>query len=155
MDTDINKTCCVTGHRDILPNRTEYVEQELRKEIQIALNDGYIRFVSGFANGADLLFAKIVIEHKAKFDYVFLEAALPIPAWRRKGYEYNLILQKCDLIKVHSPKYSDSCFSVRNRYMVDISDRIIAVYDGRKRGGTVNTLNYARSLGKDVHIIQI
>lgn len=33
------KTCCVTGHRDIPAERIAYVEQELRREIQTAIEE--------------------------------------------------------------------------------------------------------------------
>ena len=45
------KTCCVTGHRDIPKEYLDYVEQELRREVQAAIEDGYTRFISGFAEG--------------------------------------------------------------------------------------------------------
>lgn len=39
----------------------------------------------------------------------------------------------------------------RNRYMVNQSQRIIAVYDGRLCGGTAATVWYAK--GKDVRVV--
>ena len=35
------KTCCVTGHRDIPKEYLDYVEQELRREVQAAIEDGF------------------------------------------------------------------------------------------------------------------
>ena len=35
------KTCCVTGHRDIPKERLDFVEQELRREVQAAIEDGF------------------------------------------------------------------------------------------------------------------
>ena len=62
------KVCCVTGHRDIPTDRAVYVEQALRREVLAAIEDGYTRFISGFAEGTDLMFAAIVAEQK---EYVF------------------------------------------------------------------------------------
>lgn len=53
----VEKTCCVTGHRDIPEARIAYVEQELRREVEEAIAEGYTRFISGFAEGVDLMFA--------------------------------------------------------------------------------------------------
>ena len=39
-------------------------------------------------------------------------------------------------------------YMIRNRYMVDHSRRTTAFYDFRGRGGTYNTIQYARSKGK-------
>ena len=55
------KTCCVTGHRTIPESELERVREELEREIRIAVAEGYTHFISGFAEGADLLFADIVL----------------------------------------------------------------------------------------------
>ena len=39
--------------------------------------------------------------------------------------------------------------------MLQKSQRVIAVYDGRKRGGTLYTINRAHSLDRDVRMIRI
>ena len=71
------KVCCVTGHRDIPTDRAVYVEQALRREVLAAIEDGYTRFISGFAEGTDLMFAAIVAEQKEYSPNLYLEAALP------------------------------------------------------------------------------
>ena len=43
----------------------------------------------------------------------------------------------------------------RNRYMVDKSELVIAVFNGTKSGGTWYTINYARRSGKQVEIIDL
>ena len=37
----------------------------------------------------------------------------------------------------------------RNEYMVDLADRVIAVWDGSK-GGTANCVKYAEKVGKEI-----
>ena len=53
------KTCCVTGHRDIPVEKQGFVEEALRREVAAAIEDGYTRFISGFAAGVDLMFASV------------------------------------------------------------------------------------------------
>ena len=43
----------------------------------------------------------------------------------------------------------------RNRYMAGESQRVIAVYDGRECGGTLFTMRYAHSIGREVREIRI
>ena len=83
------KTCCVTGHRDIPKEYLDYVEQELRREVQAAIENGFTRFISGFAEGVDLMFAAIVAEEKARHPELFLEAAIPYPGRLKKGLRRN------------------------------------------------------------------
>ena len=43
----------------------------------------------------------------------------------------------------------------RNRYMVDRSGRLIAVYNGVPKGGTYQTLLYAMKKGLVTHILDL
>ena len=150
------QTCCVTGHRKISADKLAYVETELRRAVMAAVDDGYTRFINGGAAGADLLFATIVTDLKEQGHPFFLEAALPYLGRKRsRDQSFQKMLAACDEVKVFSERYSHGCYFVRNRYMVDESSRVIAVYDGRSSGGTVFTMQYARAKGKTVQVIRI
>ena len=60
------KVCGVTGHREIPAEYMEQAEQGLLREIEKAIADGYTYFISGFADGADQLFAGIVGKSQRK-----------------------------------------------------------------------------------------
>ena len=146
-----SKTCCVTVHREIDPRREEQISRMLRDEIEQAVADGFTHFISGFATGADLIFAEAVIALKSKYP-ITLEAALPYPGrMQSRDPQFRRCLAACDVVKVHADTYFKGCYMIRNRYMVDRSDRVIAVYDGVSRGGTYNTVRYAE--GKDVRFV--
>lgn len=150
------KICCVTGHREIPKDKLEFVASELREEVQAAIRDGYDYFISGFAKGTDLMFARIVLAEVAKHPNICLEAAIPYPGrLKTPDEEFQELIGGAKNVKICSEVYSNSCFLTRDRYMVNRSKRVIAVYDGRKQGGTYYTLKYAVSLNKDVHIINI
>lgn len=152
----VYKTCCITGHRDIPAERMAYVEQQLRREVLEAIEAGYTRFISGFAEGTDLMFAAIVAEQKKLHPELFLEAAIPYAGrLKTRNKQFHALLQACDGIKVVCQEYTPSCFMQRNRYMARESQRVIAVYDGRDRGGTLFTLRYAHTLGREIRVIQI
>ena len=48
---------------------------------------------------------------------------------------------------------SDRKERFRNRFMVDRSQLVIAVYDGRAGGGTARTLAYARKTGRKARVL--
>ena len=77
------KTCCVTGHRDIPEEQIDNVKQSLEREVDRAIRDGFTSFLSGFAEGTDLLFAEIVAERIAENPALQLRAAIPYSDWRR------------------------------------------------------------------------
>ena len=148
---DKEKTCCVTGHRDIPAERADRIRELLCQEILTAIEDGYTHFISGFAAGADLLFAEIVVELKEIYP-ITLEAAIPYPGRMKTPDEtFQRLIRCCDTVKIHSDTYSKGCYMRRNRYMVDQSQRVIAVYDGRSTGGTAATVRYAK--GKEVRVV--
>lgn len=150
------KACCVTGHRDIPADKVELVKARLREEIEAAIADGDTMFVSGFAQGADLLFAELVIEQKAKHPKLFLEAAIPYQN-RIKTSDplFRKCFEDCDGVHVQQETYSSTCFMNRNRYMVSLSSRVIAVYDGRDKGGTAFTIRYAHTMEREIREIRI
>ena len=150
------KACCVTGHRDIPAETVEYVKTKLREELETAIADGFTTFITGMAEGVDLLFAELVIEQKAKHPGLFLEAAIPYQnRLKTKAPLFRKCFEDCDGVHVQQEAYSSDCFMNRNRYMVSLSSRVIAVYDGREKGGTLFTMRYAHTMEREVRIIEI
>ena len=96
--------------------------------------------------------------YRIKKDFeISLIACIPCPeqdkSYSAKNKErYKRILENCSEVTVLSEEYFDGCMQVRDRYLVDTCDVLIA-YKRRNRGGTVYTVNYAKSKG--VNIIEI
>jgi len=150
-----NKTCCVTGHRDIAEEHLDTVRTGLRREIDRALSEGYTRFLSGFARGADLFFAEIVAELKQSNPAIRLEALLPYRArLLSKDPLFGKLIAACDWVGVQSEDYTPACFFERDRALVEAASLVIAVYDGRPAGGTRYTLRYARKAGREVRHVR-
>ena len=152
------KTCCVTGHRDIAADETAHVKDALRREIEKAVNDGFTVFLSGFADGVDQYFAEIVLELQTKHQALKLIAVLQyrkrIDSLCQKEHT-NALLDACAEVVVIREEYRPNVYSQRNRYMVEHSDRVIAVYDGREKGGTVKTIRFAHQFRKELREIPI
>ena len=150
------KTCCVTGHRDIPNGKLEYVKGELQREILQAIGDGYTHFISGFAEGVDLLFASIVADLMKGYPALTLEAAIPYRNRMNTTEKFfHRLIGKCSIVSVYSKEYTPACYMKRNRKMVSLSQRVIAVYDGRERGGTLFTMRCAYMQGREVRVIRI
>ena len=146
----------VTEHRESQAGRIAYVEQEVRREVLAEIEDGYTRIISGFAEGTDLMFAAIVAKEMEHHPELFLEAAIPYAGRiKTKNQQFHELLRACNGVKIVCQEYEHSCFMQRNRYMAGESQRVIAVYDGRDRGGTLFTMRYAHTLGKEVRVIRV
>ena len=148
-------TCCFTGHRpeklpwgdDETDGRCAALKKKLQDAVEAAYDEGMRHFICGMARGCDLYFAEAVLSLREARGDVSLEAAVPCPSqansWPRVDQvRRRRILAACDLETLVQDHYSPGCMSRRNRYMVDHSAMVIAVYDGAP-GGTRQTLEYA------------
>ncbi len=66
---------------------------------------------------------------------------------------YFSIVKQADSRVYTSRTYYKNCMLDRNRFMVERSDLLLAVYSGISSGGTAYTVNYARRLGRKVIIL--
>lgn len=152
------KTCCVTGHRDVPLKEINYIKTELRREVEKAVSDGFTCFMSGFADGVDQYFAEVVLDLKKIKPTLDLVAVIPyrkrFDNLMKNGKTYKM-LEACADVVVIREEYQPSVYSHRNRYMVEHSDRVIAVYDGREKGGTVRTMRFASMMRKELREIPI
>lgn len=168
FDNKINyKKCCFTGHRPSgLPwgyNEQDFrylnLKVELIKKIKQAIEDGFNYFISGMALGVDILAAEIVLNLKKEFPFIKLELAIPclnqFEKWKSSQKErYNKVFKKADFITyVSKENYFTNCMQLRNKYMVNNSNKIIAVFNG-KNGGTKQTIDYATEKGVEIEIIK-
>ena len=158
-------TCSFTGHR---PKKLVGFGSEayigtlcelLKKEIVLNIHGGVDTFMSGMALGIDMLAAKCVLELKERTEFKEIKLVAVIPCngqerlWNeRDKLEYQKILSECDEKTVLSDKYTSSCMHIRNRYLVDHADCMIAVWDGSP-GGTGNTVALAAKKGVPVTVI--
>ena len=148
------KTCCVTGHRDIPAEQIDAVKYALRREIIKAFSDGYTEFMTGFSFGAFPYFSFLVVTLQEDFPNLRLIAVLP---YRKRvdslesREQTKALLHACADVVVIQEEYRPNVYAKRNRYMVDRSSLLIAVYDGIPQGGTLNPLSYA--MGKGVRTV--
>lgn len=150
-----SNTCCFTGHRpEKLPwgsNETDPRCADLKRKIYDAVcsayDEGMRHFICGMARGCDFYFAEAVVALRQEKGDVTLEAAVPCSgqagSWPEADQiRWRSLLAQCDLETLVQEQYTKGCMLRRNRYMVDHSALLIAVYDGVS-GGTRQTLEYA------------
>lgn len=159
-------TACFTGHR---PEKLPWGEDEssegcmllklaLSHAVSEAAAGGCTRFITGMARGVDTYAAEEVLFLRDSVPGIRLECAVPFRGQESRWSDddrrrYQRIIDAADEVKMLSEAYSADAFMARNRYMVDSSDTVIAVYSG-DGGGTGATVAYARERGRTTVIIE-
>ena len=100
------------------------------------------------------VYAEAVLSLGERHEDAVLEAAIPCPEQAEHWSEehrrrYEALLERCGMLTVVSHSYTPDCMEKRNRYMVEQSSVLLAVYGGG-RGGTFNTIRYALKAGLNV-----
>ena len=147
-----------TGHRPekiggyVTPNP---VEQAIRQKVRRFLCDlKPDKCIVGMALGVDQLVAEECIKYGIPF-----VAAVPFPGQENRWPEaskrkYKALLDKAAEIVIVCPTYSRAALQLRNEWMVDHSDALIAIWDGSS-GGTANCVAYANSTTNYVATIPV
>lgn len=146
-----------TGHRPDklggykLPNPTYlHVCQQIRK-ILVEVNPDKV--ISGMALGVDQWSAHIAMRLG-----IPVIAAVPFQgqelAWPEKSQKiFNILIGKASQVVIVSEGgYSPAKMQLRNQWMVDRADKVIAIWDGTP-GGTGNCVKYAESKSKEIIFI--
>ncbi len=139
------KACAFTGHRTL---QRDFSTEHMLDYIEEVIKEGVDTFYNGGARGFDLLAAEGILTFKKKYPQIKLIICVP-HVGQEKFYNpeekarYYSILKRADEVVTLSDFYYSGCMQVRNKYMVDRSDYLIA-YCKEERGGTVNTVNYCK-----------
>ena len=148
-------SCSFTGHRPAKLHTSEAeVKAALEREIDSAIASGYRTFITGMSTGVDLWAGEIVLRRMQRNKTINIIAALPYSTFgSRMAKEWKTIfddiMNKAIFTKTISPQYHIGVYQARDKWMVDNSSRVIAVFNGEP-GGTKFTIEYAERSGVEV-----
>lgn len=141
----------ITGHRpeaitDMLWVRSAMREAYSHMETELV--------IQGLAAGVDLWSAAEAWNSKIPFVSARPWATHTPRIADRKAYEW-VLANSVEVVNV-SPATSfpgNFIYHKRNQYMVDNADKVLAVWDGRTKGGTYACFQYALQEGKQIYRI--
>lgn len=138
----------ITGHRPEDLDNPEWVREAL-KEVLVSLDTSLL--IQGMAAGADLLSAEIAYE--LNIPYVSARPwATHYPRIEDKEL-YDRVLERSEevvMVSSASTYVGPHLYHMRNEYMVDRADTVVAIWSGKKTGGTAACVRYAKKVGKPV-----
>lgn len=163
----INKleTACLTGHRpDKLPwfydeskDNCIKFKKDLRTIFEGAIKYGLKNFLTGMAEGFDMIGAEILLELRKQYNDIKIIAVIPCKGQEKKWSDaqqerYKKIVKQCDDYVILYNEYTKTCMNDRNKYMVDHSSVVIACHNGQP-SGTGNTIRFAKENGCKIRLI--
>ena len=145
----------VTGHQNIPLVAVAHVRKEIER---ILSTGGGIVGFSSLATGADQIFARAVLNAGGR-----LHAIIPSAGYESTFTDENTLASFRELLNAASgietlphDQPSQQAFLEAGQRVVDLAERIIAVWDGKEAqgtGGTAEIVRYARERGREVVIV--
>jgi uncharacterized phage-like protein YoqJ len=150
LNLNILKTACVTGHRKL---KLDFNANLLEEKLVEIIKSGYRNFLIGMAVGFDSACFKILKKLREIYNLKLI-ACIPCENQEKnfsekEKIEYFEMLLDADQKIYLSKEYKKNCMNLRNFFMVDNSSLVIA-YLKEQKGGTFNTVNYAKRKGKEI-----
>ena len=155
MMNEEKKSCSFTGHRQILSEHRDRLEDLIERAIDYAYSVGCRRFYSGGAIGFDTLAAKAVLSFKRSHGDVELHLLLPCRDQEVKWSDgdksvYKKLLSSADTVTFLTDAYTSTCMKERNFELVKRADILVA-YSGRSFSGSAQTVRMAKEKGIPVY----
>ncbi|MFI9149546.1 hypothetical protein [Streptomyces sp. NPDC053367] len=150
-------TIAVTGHMDLTDSSVPLVRDTLRETLKPYSGD--LTGVSCIAEGADSLFAEVVLELGGH-----LVAIIPSKDYRtnkvKPGHAatFDRLTEAAhEVIVLDNETANRAAYEAANRELLRRADRLTAVWDGAppsgKGGGTTDTVLEAREAGLPVDVV--
>ena len=157
-----NIRIALTGHRPERLNFSSDVENKDWYKINLWLQDmlysysksnDQLDIYCGMASGSDILFGALAISHKILFDNKYnikARCILPCKDYNSSDKQYDFIKEYADEWIELSDKFYKGCDNIRDQYMVDHCDILLAIWDRNKSGGVWSTIRKAQKTGKEI-----
>jgi hypothetical protein len=146
----------VTGHQDIPPEALTYVERGVAGVLTRYTGD--LVGVSSLAAGADQIFATAILQRGGTLHAIIpcknYEATFSDPEGRARFSDLLSQASHAEILDHEGP--SEDAFFDAGRHVVEKSDLLIAVWDGRPAqgfGGTADIVRYAQEHGRAVEVV--
>lgn len=164
---DIMRSVAFTGYRpkklsfgsDLSHPDAIRLRNNLKTEYEKLIKRGFKQFLTGGALGCDMMAAEVILELKDQYRRAKISHWLCMPCLDYTARWSEEDKQRLEKIKkdsiyfyVSDSPYYNGCMQKRNKYMVDTSRVLLAVYDGQS-GGTRSTVEYAKSKNRKIVVI--
>jgi predicted Rossmann fold nucleotide-binding protein DprA/Smf involved in DNA uptake len=146
----------VTGHQNLPVSALEYIKGNI-ESILVRYRADLIG-ISSLAAGADQLFCEIVLKCGG-----ILHIVIPCHGYEKTFNNQEDLLRYLDILEkartvetLENDEPSEDAFLEAGKHIVDLSELMVAVWDGleaKGKGGTGDIVSYALELGREIVVI--
>lgn len=145
----------ITGHQSLSRKTQAIIAASIGGALK---NEDLIVGITSLAAGADQIFAEVVLNLSGQIIVVVPANSYELSFSDSKDLvQFQRLLGRAvEVIFMPFDHPSETAYWAAGRKIVELSDRLIAVWDGEPAaglGGTGDVVDYARSAGKDVSIV--
>lgn len=136
-------TLTLTGHRpERLVGKEAVIKDWIKQKVQELNPD---KIISGMAKGADQMLCDIAMELNIPLICAF-------PYRHALSESEQTYAAYAEEVRYETDNWYKACYLKRDEWMVDHADIVLAVWDGKPKGGTYYTKSYAEKKGVRVEL---
>ena len=130
---------------------TDWICLQLIRMAEVAiLSNTYIDMYCGMTSGCDMVFGFVSSVIKNGTEHLRLHCVLPCKNYNSSNKYYRYIKDQSDEWVELAEEFYRGCDNVRDQYMVNHCDVLLAIWDGNKSGGVWSAIHKAQKAGKKI-----
>ena len=146
----------VSGHQDIPSTGIRHIEDRIAGILRAF--EGEVLGVTCLAKGADQLFGRLVLKHGGRLHVVIPSRNYETTFVTFQDRElYSRLLAAASVVDVLDfPVSSEDAFLAAGKRVVELSETLVAVWDGlpsKGKGGTADIVELARHVGRRIEVV--
>lgn len=139
-----------TDEKDARWNPIKGWMKQMIKDAIYASGDNYVEVICGMASGCDIAFGLAAKELIDSGEPVVLHCVLPCDRYNSSSPYYSELESISAQWTVMRRKFEKGCDNLRDAFMVDNCDTLLAVWDSNKSGGVWSTIQKAEKQHKRI-----
>ncbi len=150
-----DKACSFVVDPNNSAQNLSLVQNKVKEEVIQAIKDGFTTFIVGVESEWDTFFAELVIEQKQNHADLFLEAAVRSKLAYKLSLMSDALIKGYDGFRLQQGQYNENSTMNSDRYMMNLSDRVIILFSGREKGRSAFAMKHAHCTGKSIREIRL
>lgn len=149
--------CSVIGGFGVISDHCNPYFREYMVTLVNTVNEiialGYNTFMSEIVNECDRSFFDVINAFRRQIGNVYIEGGVPYQCKSQATLQEELEKECNKVHRISEIVAKRANANISHKYMIDISDATLFIWNGKKQGDIWNEIKYAREIGKQIFYI--